>query len=186
VLVGIPVITMTTHSPILPFWLAALTTTVTLAGLALALPAASFAAAHPLDAALLGFDGFALTLWITVLPGLQYLSMWIARSNRTYLLMLGALPIVGLVALAILTALRRWLRRPMPSALGLGGAGLTVSYLVLPLAHHTLFSDGHFYITDMNNFFTRDIAVQAFTWIATGTVVWAVSYVRRRWQQRSD
>jgi hypothetical protein len=179
-LVGIPLITMTTHSPTLPLGLAALTTGTTLIGLALALIPGRVIATHPLDAALLGLDGLALALWLLVLPGLQYLTEWIAQGRRLWIGMLAAAPAIGLIGLGALSLPRIWWRRPMPSARELSLAALIVAYVALPFLHYTVGTNGYFYITNMDNFFSRDLAVQAFTYLATGTVIAVVTRLRHR------
>lgn len=177
--IGIPVITMTTHSPTLPLRLAALTTATTLAALALALIPARTIAAQPLDALLLGLDGLALSLWLLILPSIEHAATWIAGGRQTYLLMLITLPLIGALGLAGLTLIRARLRRPMPTATHLGLAGFIAAYLGFPIVHHMLFTGGYFYITDMDNAFARAAWAQLVTFIATAALVRLTTHLRR-------
>jgi len=177
--IGIPAITMTSNSPTLPVRLASLTAAATLAGLALALLPGRIVAERPLEAAFLGLDGLSLALWLVALPGLEYVPDWIAGGSRLWLLFLVLLPLAGLAGLAILTILRMALRLPRPTAWELSLAALTVTYILLPIVHHVAFTGGHYYISNMDNFFSRDLGIQALTFAATAAVIWATLRARR-------
>jgi len=177
--IGIPAITMISNSPTLPFWLASLTASATLAGLALALLPGRVVAERPMEAAFLGLDGLCLALWLLTLPGLEYVPEWIAGGRRLWLLMLVLLPLAGLAGLAILTILRSALGVARPTAWKLSLAALIVTYIILPIVHHIAFTGGLYYISDMDNFFARDLGIQALTFAATAAVIWATVRARR-------
>jgi len=68
----------------------------------------------------------------------------------------------GMVWLGLMSYLRRRFRRPIPSAGTLFLAGVCLSYLLLPLLHHILFTPpGYRYITASNNFFAGHPLLQA-------------------------
>ena len=177
--IGIPAIAMTSNSPTLPFWLASLTAATTLAGLALALLPGRIVAERPLEAAFLGLDGLSLSLWLVALPGLEYVHEWVADGSRLWFWMLVLLPLAGLTGLAILTRLRPALGVTGPTAWELSLAALIVTYIVLPIVHHVVFTGGLYYISNMDNFFARDLGIQALTFAATAAVIWATAHTRR-------
>ena len=177
--IGIPAIAMTSNSPTLPFWLASLTAATTLAGLALALLPGQLIASQPLAAALLWLDGLCLSLWLLALPGLEYAATWIACGRRVWLWMLVLLPLAGLVGLATLTPVRGLLRTRHASASQLALAALGVAYSFFPVLHHVVFTGGLYYISDMDNFFSRDLGIQLFAFAATAAVIWATVRIRR-------
>ncbi|MGC9349785.1 MAG: hypothetical protein ACP5JG_16725 [Anaerolineae bacterium] len=183
---GIPAITMTINSPTLPPWLAAMTTLTTLLGLALALQPGHLAARRPLELTLLAIDGLSLALWLVTLPGLAYVPYWLEQGEPLWLAMLVAVPALGLVGLAAVTGLRCLLHRQLRSLGHLVLAGLCAAYLLLPLTHHLLGTGGRFYITDMDNFFSRNPWIQLGTWGVTFGLAWGAVRLRRRIQRRLD
>lgn len=98
--------------------------------------------------------------------------------------LLYALPLVALLeGIPLLTMtlnapLLRWLRRPAPSAAALCLAGAAVAYLLMPLVHHLLRTDGYFYITDSDNFFATSAWLQGALWLTVGVGVWGLARLR--------
>ena len=180
---GILWITMTCNRPTLPLGLALLTALVTLVGLALALQPAAWAARYPLDLMLLALDGGCLALLMTTLPGLAYVSDGFSIERPQWVWMLLGLLAVSAIGLSLSTVARWMLRR----RLSVRGPGLPVllvaaaccAYLVLPLFHHLFGTDGYFYITDMDNFFSRVLWVQGLSWAMTAALGWGVLELRR-------
>ena len=80
----------------------------------------------------------------------------------------------------MMTGLQVWLQAAVPSATEVFVAGLSVTYLLLPLLHYVGFSDGYYYITDQDNFFARDGWLQLATWLLAAIVAWGVTRLRRR------
>jgi hypothetical protein len=187
-LVGIPAITMRCNAPTLPLGLALFTTLVALGGLALALQPASWAARRPLELALLALDGGCLALWMTTLPGLAYLPYWLTAQRWVWVWIGLASLGVGVVGLALNTGARLMLRHRLPArAPGLRAllvAAACCAYLGLPLVHYLFVTDGYFYITDMDNFFSRVWWVQALAWALPTALAWGVVAVRGRWLAR--
>jgi hypothetical protein len=178
-LVAIPLITLTANEPVLTARYAAQTTLVCILGLALAISPGKMAAERPFDLAWLALDGFGLMLILTTLPGLQFLDRWLERGQTLYVLMLFLGAIAGVLWLLFMTALRFWRRQFHHSAAELLLAGFAVSYLFLPLAHHLLFTDGYFYITDSDNFLARNVPLQMFIWTVAAVVALAVTGLRK-------
>ena len=85
-----------------------------------------------------------------------------------------------MVWLLIVTGLRLWLRRSVSGAGTTFATGVSVSYLLMPVVHHLLGTDGYFYITGSDNFFARSILVQLLTWAVSGGLVLGLTWLRRR------
>ena len=181
VAIGIPAITMTVNSPRLPLGLAVLVMLIALMALALALQPGTLAARRPLDTLLLGVDGMGLALWLTALPSLEELPRWIATGRLIWLRWLGVSLALGLIGLLAGHVLRRLLRRPDPELGQLLVAALCCGYLLLPLGHHTMGTNGYFYISDMDNFFARTLWIQFGAWGLTLALAWAYHV----WAERS-
>jgi hypothetical protein len=72
----------------------------------------------------------------------------------------------------------------MPGSPALIAAGLGVAYLLLPAIHHIFGTDGYFYISNKDNFFSRSWTLQAAAWLAAGLIAIGVTRLRRRWAGR--
>ncbi len=179
-LVGIPAITMTANQPTLPAWNAAQVTLATLLGLALALPPGEMAARHPGTLALLALDGLGLASLLLSLCALDLVPRWLAHGSTVYVVMMVVSAGLGIVWLLAMTGFRAWRRTPVPSTLTLFVAGLAVAYLFMPLVHHLLGTDGYFYISDSDNFFSRSAPVQLLTWGVSAAVALGVTRLRER------
>jgi hypothetical protein len=176
--VGIPLLTTTANQPPLQAGNAAQVTLVTLTGLALALLPGSMAAEQPRNLAWLALDGLALMFVLTSTIGLQYVRRWLASGGTWRLWLTVTVFAVGAVGLTVVTGLRIWRRTPNPRAVAVFTAGLCVAYLLMPLVHHVFFTDGYYYITDSDNFFARNVAVQFLTWLVAATLAFGVTRFR--------
>jgi len=86
----------------------------------------------------------------------------------------------GLIWLLIMTGLRRWRRKPVPSAGTLLVAGLCWGYLLLPLAHHLLATpSGYHYISAASNFFAFNLGVQALALCVAAILAFGITHWRR-------
>lgn len=177
-LFGIPLITMTANQPTLPLKYAAQTTAAALIALALALSPGRMAANRSVDLIWLASDGFGLMMILLALPGFGYLRQWLERGQTGYIVMMLAGFGGGLAWLIMMTFLRSVRRRSSPTVGELLLAGFAVSYLLMPLFHHIFFTDGYFYITDSDNFFDRNMVVQAFVWLVGFTVALVITRLR--------
>ncbi|NJN94916.1 MAG: hypothetical protein HC875_12850 [Anaerolineales bacterium] len=111
---------------------------------------------------------------------LDNVGRWWAEGRTGYLWLIAAGYVVGSILLLIVTGLHFWLRTPIPGAAAVFVAGLGVTYLLMPLIHHTCFTDGYYYITDKDNFFSRsNVLLQVATWLLTGGIAWAVTRLRK-------
>lgn len=177
--VGILAITMTFNSPRLPLSLAAATTLTTLVALALALQPSRMAAQHPWQLALLAADGACLGVWLTALPAVEYLPYWLDAERLLWVWYLIAMLAASVIGLAILTALRWVTQEPGPGSGRLSLSGVVFGYVALPLAHHVLVTNRQFYITDMDNFFSRVVWIQVLTWATTVGLALATAGLRQ-------
>ncbi|MCZ7542669.1 MAG: hypothetical protein M5R40_03615 [Anaerolineae bacterium] len=176
--VGLPLITMTANAPVLPAANAALVTLVTLAGLALALLPGEMAAARPLRLVLLASDGFGLALILLYLVSLDLVGRWLANGALWYVQMLVVALVLGVAWLLVMSAVRVWRRTTIPGAAALFASALCIAYLLMPLVHHTLVTDGYYYISDSDNFFARSGLLQAATWAAAALLALAITRLR--------
>lgn len=178
--VGIPGITMTVNQPTLSVLNTVQVTLVTLIGLALALMPGRLAAEAPGELVWLSADGFGLMLVMLNLIHLEKLSRWLARGGTWWVRMMVVSLTMGVAWLLVVTGLRFWRRRPVPSAMGMFAAGLCVAYLVMPVVHHLIGTDGYYYISDSDNFFARSGVLQGLTWLVAGGMALGVKWLRGR------
>ena len=176
--IGIPLITMSANVPVLPLTNAAQATLAALAGLCLALLPGEMATRRPVELFWLALDGLGLMLILVTIAGLQNLPRWLASGGTLWLLMLVRVLTAAGAWLLVVTSLRTLLRTPLPNAATLFLAGLTVSYVLMPLVHHVLGTDGLFYITNSNNFFTDSIVLQLSIWLLVAGLVWLLDRLR--------
>ncbi len=178
--VGIPLITMTANMPVLPAVDALLTTAFTLVGLAFALAASELAAAAPgrfLRLAVAGLGVAALAFSFT----LAERSFAFAQRGNSYgILLLLAGAVLGVTILLAATFVQRRLRLKAETPTALLAAGVCWAYLFLPAAHHLFFTDGWFYITTMDNFFSLSWPVFVVGWTVTGLIAGLVTRPWRR------
>jgi hypothetical protein len=182
-LVGIPLITMTQNDPVLPMSNALAVTAMAIIATALALSPGKLAAEEPSRLAWLALDGFGLTLMLISLPGLQFLGRWLENDQTMYVMMLVFSVIVGVGWLMVMSALLIWRDREIPEARELVLSGFALAYLLMPLLHHLLFTDGYYYITDSDNFLARNPLLQLAIWFAVVILAIGVTALRKRWAQ---
>ena len=175
--IGIPAITMTVNQPKLLPYNALQVTLVTLTGLALALMPGKLAVEAPFELLWLTLDGGALMLILSALVGLDDLGTWLSKGLFIRVLIVVALIFFGLVGLLMMTAIRLWLDRPAPGAGAVFIAGLSFTYLLLPLLHHIAFTDGYYYISSASNFFVNSIALQIAVWLFIALVVVGLTHL---------
>ena len=181
-LIGIPILTVAGNTPALRPLNVLQVTAFTLAGLGLALVVWRTAVRRARAFFWLALDGWGLFLVMGgVSSGLSNLGSWLARGRWEFVVAMGLMIGVGLAWLAVVTALRAWRRTPVPSVLELVGAGLAVSYVLMPFVHHVyvIQSDGYAYITDSGNFFANTVPRQLGAWLIAGALVAGLSRLRK-------
>lgn len=183
-LVGVPAITMTVNEPTLPVGHAALVTLVTLLGVGLALGPSRLAADRPGELLWLVADGIGVALMMLNLIHIEKVRRWLARRGILWVRMMVVSLVVGVVWLFVVTGLRLWLRQRIPSASAMFVAGLCIAYLLMPLVHHLVGTDGYYYISDSDNFFARSWELQAVAWLVTAATATGVTWVRGRLARR--
>lgn len=177
-LIGIPLITMTVNEPTLPPSNAAQITFVTLIGLALALAPGRMAAERPRELVWLAFDGWVLMLVTLSAIGLEEMSRWLESGGTWRVRMMVLLIATGVVGLLVITGLRIWRRTSVPSSVAVFTAGLCIAYLSMPLVHHLIGTDGHFYISDSDNFFANNRLLQVAVWLTAAVLAVGVTWLR--------
>jgi len=185
-LVGIPLITMLVNSPTLSPCHAARTTLAAVVGVGLALAPARMAARRPWDLISLCGDGLALGGIIQIVSMLERGLSMLSRGNAWALFVVAGGSGGAIILLLIMTWLRWWQRKPMPSTLELLVAGLCAAYLVWPLIHHLVFTDGYYYITNMQNFFSERWGFQFLAWAVAGGVALALTKWRMHMAMRRN
>jgi hypothetical protein len=178
-MIGIPAITMAVNDPKLPLVNALQATLSILVGLALALLPGEMAARRPGELLWLILDGVGVMLLLLTLAGLQNLPRWWINGGHWWTLMLVAALVAAAVWLLSVTALRTLFRIPVTSAAMLFLAGLCMAYVLMPLVHHVLGTDGQFYITNSNNFFADNVALQIAIWLLVAGLVWGLTRLRQ-------
>ena len=85
----------------------------------------------------------------------------------------------GVIWLLIVTALRGWRKVPVPRAGDVLASGFGITYLLMPLIHYSLGTDGIFYITDSSNFFSDHLLFQLGVWVIAALVALGITRLRR-------
>lgn len=184
--VGIPLITMLANDPRLPVLVALNTTLAAILGVGLALAPARMAARQPGALKGLAWDGLAIG---GIIQGVSLLerALTMLERGRTYGVFLLGMGLAGaIILLLVVTWLRWWRRLSVPGAPALLAAGFCVAYLLWPLLHYVGFTDGYYYITDMDNFFSRQWAYQFLGWAVAAAVAVALTMWRSRLAKRPE
>lgn len=177
--IGVPLITMTVNEPTLPVWNAVQVTLATLISVGLALAPGRMAAECPGDAILLSLDGWAMAAVLLIASMLERVE-WMLGRGATWPLLVVAAGLAGAIALLmIMTGIRVWRRMVIPRASALFLAGLCVAYPLMVLIHHVGFTDGYYYISDRDNFFSWSWVSQALAWLVAAAIAVGVTRLRR-------
>ena len=174
-LISIPTITMTVNAPTLPVRNAVQVTLAALIGAGLALLPGKLAAEAPGALAWLTAQGSGLMLVMIFLVHVEKIRGWLARGRAVWVWMMALSVAAGVIWLLVLTVVQAWLRRRVPSAAALYAAGMCLAYLLMPLVHHVLGTNGYFYITNSDNFLAQSAIVQIVAWLALAGLVMGVT-----------
>jgi len=155
------IVTMTMNAPTLSAGQAIGCAAATVVALALALAPAHWAAARPADLAWLAADGLGLVPVLLLLRVVELPAQGLVPRPLAVGVAAGSV-VASLAWLAVMTLLRAWRHRPRPAAPAVLLAGLSISYLLLPLAHHLLATPpGYRYISTSANFFPSSLGLLA-------------------------
>ena len=180
--VGVVLIVATTGSPLLPLPNALGSAAAALVGLALGLLPAPMAARRPTDLVWLAADGLALVPTLLLLRAIELPGRGLAVTPTTAGIVAVGSVALGAVWLLVLGAPRRWRRREIPPALDILLAGLAISYLGMPLAHHLLFTPADYrYVSTAANFFAASSVLQACAFGVAGLL--AIGATALRWRR---
>lgn len=178
----IPAVTMTVNAPTLSLGQALGVTASVLAALALALAPTRWAAERPVDLVWLAADGLGLVPVLLLLRALEMPAQGLLAMPLAAAIAVGAM-VASVSWLALMTLLRAWRRRPRHGAASILLAGLTISYLLLPLAHHLLATPpGYRYITTASNFIPDNPLLLAASWASAAIL----ATVAARWPRHSS
>jgi hypothetical protein len=183
---GVLLITMTAGDPVLPLTDALTSALASIVGLALALTPATMAARRPAELAWLGADGLAMAPVLLLLRAVELPGSGLSVTTTTAWIVAGGSVVASAIGLSLLTALRAWKRKPTAAALEVLLAGLTVSYLGMPLAHHLLFTPADYrYISLSANFFATSAILQIVVIAVPGLLAAGASTARRQMASRA-
>jgi hypothetical protein len=162
-LVGIPLITMTQNQPTLPWFLALQCTAATLGGLALALVPGSLAAGKPSALVWSTLYGIGVTAELLLLRVLELPGRGLVSPSTAAWVALGSV-LGGSSWLLLMVWLRRRRQLPALGAQTILVAGVSLSYVILPLVHYLFFvPPAYRYISTATNFFAFSPEVQLLT-----------------------
>lgn len=154
-------ITTALNQPTIPFSHAIKVTLATLAGLGIVLKTTELAGKKVLNLILYAADGFAIGFIMLTTSGwlsnLDYLPGW----RITFILITYGVCLFILVISAIIYVLRKI--ESSPNLIFI--TALTIAYPFGTVFHYLVGTDGHFYITNSDNFFTKNIFLQIFVCI---------------------
>lgn len=158
--IGIPAVTMMFNQPTLPPVIAMMCVVSTVTGLALALMPSSRAAQRPSELGWLTFYGMGFMPILLLLRAIELPGRGLTSAPRAILFAIGG-SLAGVAWLVILTWLRVLLKKPPLKPGNLLVAGLCLSYLLMPLAHHLVFVPPSYrYISTSSNFFAFNLGIQ--------------------------
>lgn len=178
---GIVLVETTANAPTLPLPNALGSAVAALAGLAVALAPAGWAARRPADLVWLAADGLGLAPVLLLLRAVELPGRGLSVPPTVAWLMAGGSVAVGAAWLLAMGRLRAWRRRPAPTALAVFLAGLAISYLGMPLAHHLLATPAEYrYISTASNFFAWSLPIQLAALAVAGALAGGATAARRR------
>lgn len=179
-LVGIPALTMTLNDPVLPPGYAAQVTGAAIVAMALAVWPAQVAAKGLPALFLLFADGASVAAVMFLVSIVERVGGLLQRGIQWPVVAIGV-GLAGAFTLSLALTLFYWRRRVAgPPAWALFAAALCVAYLFLPLVHHIGFTDGYYYITDMDNYFTRNWILQLAAWLLGFAIAAGITQLRGR------
>jgi len=172
--IGIFIITMTMNKPLLPFQQAAKILIATLASLAVVLKTAELANEKLLKLFLYGAEGFAMGMLMLITTGWISNSVYLPAWRINFFLILYA---VCFAIIAVTSVFYIWKKiKSTPTIIIV--FSLAIIYPFGAVFHYLAGTDGHYYISNSNNFFIQNIWAQLLIWIAMVFFVSAVAWLR--------
>jgi hypothetical protein len=164
-LIGIPLITLTANTPTLPPLIALCCALITCGGLALALWPGQLSARQPSFLMRLLLTGGGLAPILLFLRAVELPGKTMLTAPTAFMLAASSILVsVGWLAGCVWCSHR--LTWTIPSAVSILLSAFALTYLLLPLVHHFLFTPVRFrYITSSTNFFAYSLPVQLLVWV---------------------
>jgi hypothetical protein len=160
-MVGIPLITMRVNEPTLPLRDAVACVAAALAGLAFALMPGAAAAERPADLLWTALHGAGLMPSLLLVRALELPGQGLISPTMAWGAAVGG-TLAGAGWLAVVTAVGTRRGRTLPTVRAIFAAGISVSYLLMPVVHHLLATPpGYRYISTSSNFFADHVGLQA-------------------------
>lgn len=178
---GIPFITLTFNAPTLPGHLAAACAGVALLGLSLALWFASRAAGPASEFAWLGLHGLALVPTLVLVRAAELPGRGLSISPAAAAVVAATAPLAGAAWLGFAACLRFRRGHAPLHPLSILGAGLVLSYLLLPLLHHVAATPPAYrYITAASNFFAWNPGLQLIVFLIAAALAFGTRLLPAR------
>jgi hypothetical protein len=115
-----------------------------------------------------------------MLSQLDDIVRWLSTGLDWRVMLSAGVTVAAILWLLLLTAVRYFRSVTTGDFLSLAVAGFCVAYLLLPLVHYLVGTDGYFYITDSDNFLAGSLVMQGLAWLLYAFVVWALLTLRGR------
>ena len=171
----LPVLVMTQNHPPMPALIAGRVTGATLIALVFAIVPGDWAATRPSQLLWLAAQGMGVALLLQTAIHIPRMGIWLQQDRGAWVVVVIGGLCVGVAWLWMLNVVHRQRGAPKTDTRLQLAAGFCIAYLLLPLLHHLVGTDGYFYITDSDNFFARTVAAQLAAWGATAGAVWLVN-----------
>ena len=173
---GTLIITMTLNHPVLPFLPALKVLLATLLGLAVVLKTVELAGEKMLKILLCGIDGLALALIMIFTSTLASNFHFLSSPQLTIFLILSAFCFGILIISSIIYV---W-KNMKSDAETIYISTLAIAYPFGTVFHYLVGTDGHYYISNSDNFFTRNFWIQLLIWLSVYTIVSGIVKLRNK------
>ncbi|MGM0620013.1 MAG: hypothetical protein ACQETJ_03125 [Bacteroidota bacterium] len=173
---GTLIITMTMNQPVLPFLHALKVLLATLLGFVVVLKTVELAGENLLKLILLGADGFALGLIMittsSLISNINFLS-----SAQLYIFLILCALCFGILAY---TSIFYVWKKFETSSLKIFLAAITIAYPFGAVFHYLAGTDGHYYISNSDNFIMRNMWIQLLIWLSGFMIVSGIVKLRNK------
>ncbi|SHI86544.1 hypothetical protein SAMN05444280_10746 [Tangfeifania diversioriginum] len=177
---GTLIITMTLNHPVLPFLHALKVLLATLLGLAVVLKTVELAGEKMLKILLYGIDGVALALIMIMSSTLASNFHFLSPPQLTIFLIICAL-CFGILGFTSIFYVWKNIKSVSKEIII---TAFTIGYPFGTVFHYLVGTNGHYYITNSDNFFTRNFLIQLLIWLSVYTIVSGIVRLRNKKQQK--